>query len=57
VVLSIALPLPMIALVMFTGRSAIMGQFASTATIRATAALATFFVISLNVYLVLQTLG
>ena len=55
--LSIALPLPMIALVMFTGRSAIMGQFASTATIRATAALATFFVISLNVYLVLQTLG
>jgi manganese transport protein len=54
VVLSIALPLPMIALVMFTGRSAIMGPFASTAATRVVAAAS--FVISLNVYMVLQTL-
>jgi manganese transport protein len=54
VVLSIALPLPMIALVMFTGRVAIMGRFASKAPIRAVAALATAFVILLNVFLVAQ---
>jgi manganese transport protein len=57
VVLSIALPLPMIALVIFTGRSAIMGQFASTGALWVVAALATFFVISLNVFLVLQTVA
>lgn len=55
VVLSIALPLPMIALVIFTGRSAIMGQFASTAAMRVIATLATVFVVSLNVFLVVQT--
>jgi manganese transport protein len=54
VVLSIALPLPMTALVIFTGRPAIMGQFASTAASRAFAALATVLVISLNVFLVVQ---
>jgi manganese transport protein len=55
VVLSIALPLPMIALVIFTGRAAIMGRFASRAPMRAAASLATVFVISLNVFLVAQT--
>jgi manganese transport protein len=55
VVLSIALPLPMIALMMFTGRVAIMGRFASKAPMRAAAALATAFVILLNVFLVAQT--
>jgi manganese transport protein len=57
VVLSIALPLPMIALVMFTGRAAIMGRFVSKTPMRAAAALATVFVISLNVFLVVQTLA
>jgi manganese transport protein len=57
VVLSIALPLPMIALVMFSGRSAIMGRFVSKTPTRAAAVLATAFVISLNVFLVVQTLG
>ena len=57
VVLSIALPLPMIALVMFTGRAAIMGRFVSKTPMRAAAALATLFVISLNVFLVVQTVG
>jgi manganese transport protein len=56
VVLSIALPLPMIALLMFTGRAAIMGRFVSKTPMRAAAALATAFVISLNVFLVVQTL-
>jgi manganese transport protein len=55
VVLSIALPLPMIALVMFTGRAAIMGRFVSKAPLRAAATLATAFVILLNVFLVAQT--
>lgn len=57
VVLSIALPLPMIALVMFTGRSTIMGPFASSTATRVVAALATSVVICLNVFLVLQSLG
>jgi manganese transport protein len=51
VVLSIALPLPMTALVIFTGRPAIMGKFASTAALRAVAALAAVLVVSLNVFL------
>jgi manganese transport protein len=57
VVLSIALPLPMIALAIFTGRRAIMGQFVSKRSMRAAAALATVFVISLNVFLVVQTVA
>jgi manganese transport protein len=56
VVLSIALPLPMIALVMFTGHPAIMGQFVSKTLVRGAAALATAFVVALNVFLVVQTI-
>ena len=55
VVLSIALPLPMIALVMFMGSAAIMGRFASKTPMRAAAALAVGFVVALNVFLVAQT--
>jgi len=57
VVLSIALPLPMIALVMFSGRATIMGRFVSKTPMRAAAVLATVFVISLNVFLVVQTMA
>lgn len=57
VVLSIALPLPMIALVMFTRRTDIMGQFANTRTTNVAATIATAMVLLLNTILVLQTLG
>lgn len=57
IILSIALPLPMIALLMFTGRAAIMGRFASKRLLRGAAALATGVVILLNVFLVMQSVA
>jgi manganese transport protein len=57
VVLSIALPLPMVALLMFTRRPDIMGQFANGGLTHATAIVGTVAVLSLNVVLVLQTVG
>ena len=57
VVLSIALPLPMIALLMFTRRSDIMGQFANGRVTNFVAIVGTMIVLSLNVILILQTLG
>jgi manganese transport protein len=57
VVLSIALPLPMIALLMFTGRRDIMGGFANSRLTNAVAIVATVVVLGLNVILILQTLG
>ena len=57
VVLSIALPLPMIALLMFTRRADIMGQFANGRLTNITAIVATATVLLLNVVLILQTLG
>jgi manganese transport protein len=56
VVLSIALPLPMIALIIFTSRTDIMGAFANSAWMRAVAIAATTVVLSLNVVLIVQTL-
>jgi manganese transport protein len=57
VVLSVALPLPMIALLMFTRRADIMGQFANSRLTHITALLATAFVLLLNTFLIVQTLG
>ena len=57
VVLSIALPLPMIALLIFTRRVDIMGQFANGRLTTIAAIIATTTVLLLNVVLILQTLG
>src|SRR5476651_136975 len=55
VVLSIALPLPMIALLMFTRRADIMGQFANSRLTHIAALFATAFVLLLNTFLIAQT--
>jgi manganese transport protein len=57
VVLSIALPLPMISLLLFTRRGDIMGQFANGALTHAAAVVATVVVLLLNLLLILQTFG
>ena len=57
VILSIALPLPMIALVMFTRRPDIMGKFANTWLTNVVAVAATVIVLGLNTFLVLGTFG
>jgi manganese transport protein len=57
VVLSIALPLPMIALLIFTGRRDIMGAFTNGRLTRAAALAATIVVLGLNSFLIMQTLG
>jgi manganese transport protein len=57
VVLSLALPLPMIALVMFTRRDDIMGQFANGRLTNLAATVGALIVLLLNVFLILQTLG
>jgi manganese transport protein len=56
VVLSIALPLPMIALIIFTNRAEVMGAFANTRPIRIIAICATALVLVLNAVLIYQTL-
>jgi manganese transport protein len=57
VVLSITLPLPMIALLIFTRRADIMGQFANSRLTNIAALLGTTVVLLLNIFLVLQTCG
>jgi manganese transport protein len=57
VVLSIALPLPMIALLIFTRRADIMGQFANDRLTTIAAMVATAVVLLLNVVLILQMLS
>jgi manganese transport protein len=57
VVLSIALPLPMIALLIFTRRADIMGSFANSRLTNAAALVGTVLVLVLNSILILQTLG
>jgi manganese transport protein len=57
IVLSLALPVPMIALLVLTNRRDIMGPFANTGTVRIAAVGATALIVVLNVVLVLQTLG
>lgn len=57
VVLSLALPLPMIALLLLMRRRSVMGDYVSSPRLTAAAILAATIVLSLNVLLVLQTLG
>jgi manganese transport protein len=57
VVLSIALPLPMIALLLFTGRADLMGSFVNGRVTRIAAIVATAVVLLLNLFLIAQTLG
>lgn len=57
VVLSIALPVPMIALVLFTRRADIMGPFANSKLTDAAAILGTIVIVILNTILLLQTVG
>ena len=57
VVLSIVLPLPMIALLIFTARADIMGRFVNSTITRVAAVLATGLVMLLNGFLLLQTFG
>jgi manganese transport protein len=57
VVLSIALPLPMISLLIFTRRIDIMGQFANNGLTHMAALLGTVLVLMLNTFLILQMLG
>ena len=57
VVLSIALPLPMIALLIFTRRQEIMGAFANNRITNIAAIAGTAAVLLLNIVLIVQTLG
>jgi manganese transport protein len=57
VVLSIALPLPLISLLMFTRRADIMGQFANSRLTQTAALFGTAIVLMLNLVLILQTCG
>ncbi len=57
VVLSFALPVPMIALVIFTCRSNIMGSFVNSRLTSALAIVGTVVILFLNVILLLQTFG
>jgi manganese transport protein len=57
VVLSIALPLPMIALLFFTGRAEIMGRFVNTRLTNVAAITGAAIVLALNLFLIAQTLG
>ena len=57
VILSIALPLPMIALLIFTRRPHLMGAFVNSQLTQAIAIGATVIVLALNAVLILDTLG
>jgi manganese transport protein len=57
VVLSIALPLPMIALVMFTRRRDIMGAFVNKPLTNIVAVVGTLIILALNAVLILHTFG
>jgi manganese transport protein len=57
VILSLALPIPMIALLLFTQRADIMGSFANGRMTRVAAIAGTAVVLFLNTVLLLQTLG
>jgi manganese transport protein len=57
VVLSIALPVPMIALVWFTSRRDLMGVYKNRGIVTVAAAAGTLAVLALNVVLLLQTAG
>ncbi|CAE6899574.1 Nramp family divalent metal transporter [Paraburkholderia domus] len=57
VVLSFALPIPMVALVLFTRRKDIMGEFANSRLVDVAAIAGTVIILVLNLVLLLQTFG
>ncbi|WP_321953635.1 Nramp family divalent metal transporter [Paraburkholderia bannensis] len=57
IVLSFALPVPMIALIVFTSRRDIMGEFANSRAVHYAALAGTTVVLVLNAVLILQTFG
>lgn len=57
VVLSLALPAPMIALVMFTRRRDIMGEFTNSRLTAVTSIVGTVVIVALNIILLLQIFG
>jgi manganese transport protein len=57
VVLSIALPAPVIALLIFTSRKDIMGAFVNSRLTNAAATLGALVILVLNAVLLLQTFG
>ncbi|MDR3463251.1 MAG: Nramp family divalent metal transporter [Beijerinckiaceae bacterium] len=57
VVLSLALPVPMVALILFTGRRDVMGSFANSGRVQAVAFASAAGVLGLNIILILQTFG
>ena len=57
VVLSMVLPVPMIALLILSGRTAVMGSFVPSRVVRVGAWAATSVVLGLNLILLLQTFG
>lgn len=57
IVLSFALPIPMIALVMFTRNPAIMGSFANNRLTDISAIIGAFIILFLNIILLMQTFG
>jgi manganese transport protein len=57
VILSFALPIPMIALVLLTRRRDIMGAFVNSRLVDNAAILGTLVIVGLNVVLLLQTFG
>ena len=57
VVLSLALPGPMIALVIFTGRRDIMREFVNSRLVTVASIIGTFIIVSLNIILLLQFAG
>ena len=57
VVLSIALPAPVIALILFTRRKDIMGAFANSRLTNAAASFAALVILILNAVLLLQAFG
>src|SRR5580693_560183 len=57
IVLSIALPLPMISLLVFTRRPDIMGEFANSRLTQAAAVIGTAIVLLLNTVLIAETCG
>jgi manganese transport protein len=57
IVLSFALPFPMIALVWFTSRERLMGAWRNSASVRVLASMAVVVVLGLNAMLIVQTVG
>jgi manganese transport protein len=57
VVLSLALPFPMAALVWFTCRTDVMGSYKNRTLVKITAIVAAFAVLALNMILLVQTFG